>query len=77
VSLKASPTSQSSDTIYVANAGDARCALLHGEGLTPAGAIELGEDADNIRIDGTRIVSSSAMEAVLWPLLTRGAPEDR
>jgi len=42
----------SSDTIYVANAGDGSVRLLHGEGLTPAGAIELGEDADNIRIDG-------------------------
>ena len=41
----------SSDTIYVANAGDGSVRLLHGEGLTPAGAIELGEDADNIRID--------------------------
>ncbi len=41
----------STDTIYVANAGDGSVRLLHGEGLTPAGAIELGEDADNIRID--------------------------
>jgi hypothetical protein len=41
----------STDTIYVANAGDGSVLLLHGEGLTPAGAIELGEDADNIRID--------------------------
>jgi DNA-binding beta-propeller fold protein YncE len=41
----------STDTIYVANAGDGSVRLLHGEGLTPAGASELGEDADDIRID--------------------------
>jgi DNA-binding beta-propeller fold protein YncE len=41
----------STDTIYVANAGDGSVRLLHGEGLTPAGAIQLGEDADDIRID--------------------------
>src|SRR6202048_208894 len=38
----------SSDTIYVANAGDGSVRLLHGEDLTPTGAIELGEGADNI-----------------------------
>jgi len=41
----------STDIIYVANAGDGSVRLLHGEDLTPAGVIELGEDADNIRID--------------------------
>jgi DNA-binding beta-propeller fold protein YncE len=41
----------STDTVYVANAGDGSVHLLHGEDLTPAGTIELGEDADNIRID--------------------------
>jgi hypothetical protein len=41
----------STDTVYVANAGDGSVHLLHGEDLTPAGVIELGEDADNIRID--------------------------
>ena len=41
----------STDTVYVASARDGSVYLLHGGDLTPAGAIELGEDADNIRID--------------------------
>jgi len=41
----------STDTVYVASAGDGSVHLLRGEDLTTAGAIELGEDADNIRID--------------------------
>src|SRR5258708_2336803 len=41
----------STDTVYVASAGDGSLRLLHGEDLTSAGTIELGEDADNIRID--------------------------
>jgi DNA-binding beta-propeller fold protein YncE len=39
------------DTVYVANAGDGAVHLFHGADLTPIGRIELGEDADNIRID--------------------------
>src|SRR5437773_9846176 len=41
----------STDTVYVASAGDGSVRLLHGEDLTPAGIIGLGADADNIRID--------------------------
>src|SRR4029077_7316025 len=41
----------STDTVYVASAGDGSVRLLHAEDLTPAGAIQLEEDADNIRID--------------------------
>jgi DNA-binding beta-propeller fold protein YncE len=41
----------STDTVYVASGGDGSVRLLRGEDLTSAGAIELGEDADNIRID--------------------------
>ena len=41
----------STDTVYVASAGDGSVHVLHGEDLTPAGIIELGADADNIRID--------------------------
>ncbi|HKN59450.1 MAG TPA: hypothetical protein VJV97_11400 [Gemmatimonadaceae bacterium] len=41
----------STDTVYVASAGDGSVRLLHGEDLASAGDIELGEDADNIRID--------------------------
>jgi DNA-binding beta-propeller fold protein YncE len=39
------------DTLYVANAGDGAVHLFHGADLAPTGRIELGEDADNIRID--------------------------
>lgn len=39
------------DTLYVANAGDGSVHLFQGESLAPAGRIELGEDADNIRVD--------------------------
>jgi YVTN family beta-propeller protein len=41
----------SSDTLYVANAGDGSVRLFHGAELTPIGQIALGEDADNIRVD--------------------------
>ena len=43
-----------SDTIYVANAGDGSVRLLRGGDLAPVGRIELGDDADNVRIDGQR-----------------------
>jgi DNA-binding beta-propeller fold protein YncE len=39
------------DTLYVANAGDGAVHLYRGAELAPAGRIEFGEDADNIRID--------------------------
>jgi hypothetical protein len=43
-----------SDTVYVANAGDGSVRLLHGEDLAPIGRIELGDDADNVRLDAPR-----------------------
>ena len=39
------------DTVYVANAGDGSVHVLRGEDLAPLGRIELGDDADNVRID--------------------------
>lgn len=39
------------DTLYVANAGDGSVRLFDGNGFTPVGRIELGSDADNVRID--------------------------
>ena len=39
------------DTLYVANAGDGSVQLLQGESYGQAGRIELGKDADNIRVD--------------------------
>ena len=41
------------DTLYVANAGDGAVQLYQGADLTPAGRIELGDDADNVRIDAS------------------------
>jgi DNA-binding beta-propeller fold protein YncE len=41
----------STDTVYVANAADGTVRLFQGPNLTPAGEIELGDDADNIRVD--------------------------
>jgi hypothetical protein len=41
-------------TLYVANAGDGSVRLFQGPDLTPAGRIELGDAADNIRIDSWR-----------------------
>jgi len=41
----------SSDTLYVANAGDGSVRLFNGAELTPRGQIALGDDADNIRVD--------------------------
>jgi hypothetical protein len=41
----------STDTLYVASAGDGIVRLFRGKDLEEAGRIRLGEDADNIRID--------------------------
>ncbi len=42
------------DTVYVANARDGSVRVFRGEDLSPAGRIELGDDADNIRVDQAR-----------------------
>jgi DNA-binding beta-propeller fold protein YncE len=39
------------DLIVVASAGDGRVRFFHAADLSPAGAIALGNDADNVRID--------------------------
>ena len=39
------------DTIYVANARDGSVRIFHGADYAPSGRIELGSDADNIRLD--------------------------
>jgi len=41
----------SSDALYVANAGDGSVRIFEAENYQPAGQIDLGEDADNIRVD--------------------------
>ena len=42
------------DNVFVANAGDGSVGVLRGEDLTPIGHIELGDDADNVRVDTAR-----------------------
>ena len=41
----------STDTLYVANAGDGSLRLFRGDDYSDAGRIDLGNDADNIRVD--------------------------
>ena len=41
----------SSDALYVANARDGSVRLFQGENYAAAGRIDLGEDADNVRVD--------------------------
>jgi len=42
-----------SDTLYVTNAGDGSVLLFQGESHAPAGRLDLGGDADNIRVDAS------------------------
>ena len=44
----------SADSVYVANGGDGSVRVLRGEDLAPTGRIELGNDADNVRVDASR-----------------------
>jgi hypothetical protein len=39
------------DTLYVANGGDGKVRLFRGADLVPAGALDLGSDADDVRVD--------------------------
>src|SRR4051812_44065442 len=41
----------SSDMLYVANAGDGSVRFFRADNFEPSGQIDLGEDADNIRVD--------------------------
>ncbi len=44
---------QPTDTLYVANAGDGSVRIFNGPDYSAAGRIDLGHDADNVRIDDT------------------------
>jgi DNA-binding beta-propeller fold protein YncE len=48
----------STDTLYVANAGDGSVRLFKGQDLKEAKRLELGDDADNVRVDsaGNRVI---------------------
>ena len=39
------------DIILIANAGDGSVRLINARDFSPAGSVELGDDADNVRID--------------------------
>jgi YVTN family beta-propeller protein len=59
----------STDMLYVANAGDGSVRLFEGNDYKPAGQIELGSDADNIRVDAAtkRVGYGSGALAVIDP----------
>src|SRR6202040_4467294 len=42
------------DSVFVANAGDGSVHVLRGDDFAPIGRIELGEAADNVRVDTQR-----------------------
>jgi YVTN family beta-propeller protein len=42
------------DSVFVTNAGDGSVHVLRGDDLAPVGRIELGDDADNVRVDTQR-----------------------
>jgi YVTN family beta-propeller protein len=58
------------DTVYVANARDGSVRLYQGADYAPAGRIDLGNDADNIRVDanaGRVVVGYSNGLAIIDP----------
>jgi YVTN family beta-propeller protein len=44
---------QPTDTLYVANGGDGSVRMFRGPDYSVAGRIDLNDDADNVRLDGT------------------------
>jgi YVTN family beta-propeller protein len=56
----------STDTLFVANAGDGSALLFRGADYQTAGPIELGDDADTSGLILRQIASSLAMAAVHW-----------
>jgi DNA-binding beta-propeller fold protein YncE len=44
----------SADSVYIANGGDGSVRVLRADDLAPIGRIELGDDADNVRVDAPR-----------------------
>jgi DNA-binding beta-propeller fold protein YncE len=42
------------DGVFVANAGDGSVRVLRGDDYAPVGRVELGDDADNVRVDRLR-----------------------
>jgi DNA-binding beta-propeller fold protein YncE len=71
----------STDTVYVANAGDGSVRIFKGDDFSPLGRIELGDDADNIRIDRTRkqvlVGYGKGAIAIIDPVTRTKGPEYR
>jgi YVTN family beta-propeller protein len=67
------------DTVYVANAGDGSVRLFRGEDFAPIGQIPLGEDADNVRLDASThrvyVGYGSGALAVINPVTRRKVAE--
>jgi YVTN family beta-propeller protein len=68
----------SSDTLFVANARDGSVKLFEGNEYKATGRIELGSDADNVRIDASarRVVRTALAiqaSAQAWPASSRSA----
>lgn len=63
------------DTLYVANGGDGSVKLFKGSDLSSSGKIELGSDADNIRVDsgaGRIFVGSGDGSLTVIDIVTNG-----
>ena len=66
----------STDTVYVANAGDGSVRLFRGEALVPSVRIDLGGDADNIRVNADKVFvgyGNGAIAAIDTSALTKSA----
>jgi hypothetical protein len=53
--------------LAVASAGDGSARFYRGDSLTPAGSIDLRDDADNIRLDARTGNLVVAIAAAAWP----------
>jgi DNA-binding beta-propeller fold protein YncE len=66
----------STDTVYVANGGDGSVRLFRGEALVPSVQIDLGGDADNIRVNADKVFvgyGSGAIAVIDTASLIKGA----
>ena len=75
------------DSVYVASAADGSVRVLHGDDLTPIGRIDLGDDADNVRVDdphrrvlvgygsGALALIDTATETKVGDMRLKGHPE--
>jgi DNA-binding beta-propeller fold protein YncE len=66
----------STDTVYVANAGDGSVRLFRGEALVSSVRIDLGGDADNIRVNDDKVFvgyGSGAIAVIDASTLTKSA----